>query len=289
MSCSRSCQTLAMLAFASCTAFAADADSLADNLAVWRFGAGTIASKPAVIGADIAADAAVVSSDELVRVTFVKAPKCHLTLSPHSRMHLTETDGGHLLVYLEQGVLQANIGDKGPYADVHVLGAAIDVRVTGTLFVVERVKADTDYVALVEGRVQVNTRKDVVLALKEQGHAIDLTARQGLGGSLSAGLGAVDTLTGRPQLPSSTAASGSVQEIGTTMQGGWDEDLAMSLTSGQELADLTHSITDEVRSQIADQISHQVTSDVTQQVTDTIVQQIIGGGAQSLTGPPNHP
>ena len=284
----RSCLTMAILVVASHSSFAAD------QLAVWQYGAGTIAAQPASIGAGIAAEAPIISDAGMVRVTLAEAPQCHLTLSPHSRMYLTTADG-HLFVYLEEGVLQANIGNKGPYSDVHVLGAAIDVRVTGTLFVVERVKGDTDYVALVEGRVRVNPRKDVALALSEQTRAVDLTARQGLGGTVAGGLMVVDTLTGRPQL--STAASGGVRQSATTGNGAWDEDVAMALTNGILLNDLSNNVTDQVRSDIADQVrgdiadqvSQEVVTEVTRQVTDTIVQQIIGGGAQPLAGPPSPP
>ena len=280
----RSCLTVALLALATLGSLA----QAAESLAVWQFGTGTIATKPAIIGNEIIADAVIASGDGVVRVTLAKAPKSHLMLSPHSVMRLVETEGGHLIVHLDQGVLQANIGDKGPYSDLHVLGAALDIRVTGTLFVVERVKADTDYVALVEGRVQVNLRKDVAVALNEQDKSIDLSARQGLGGSLS-GFAAVDTLSGRPQLPTTVARSGVVREAGTTTTGGWDEDLAMSLTDGNLFGDLSGTILDEVRSEITQQVSDQVIIDVTNQVTDTIVQQIIGGAQQPLSAPPRPP
>jgi hypothetical protein len=276
----RSCLTMAILVVAWGSSFAAD------QLAVWQYGAGTIAAQPAEIGALIPAEALIASDTEMVRVTLAEAPQCHLTLSPHSRMHLTAADG-HLFVYLDEGVLQANIGNKGPYSDVHVLGAAIDVRVTGTLFVVERVKGDTDYVALVEGRVRVNPRRDVALALSEQTHAIDLTARQGLGGTVQGGLMAVDTLTGRPQL--TTGGGRGVQQNAMTKVGGWDEDVAMALTNGFMFDDLSHPIADQLRSQISDQVSHEVVTEVTKQVTDTIVLQIIGGAAQPLAGPPTPP
>lgn len=260
----------------------------AENLAVWQFGTGTIDNQPAVVGGEIAAAAVIASGDGVVRVSLAKAPKSLVMLSPHSVIRIEETAGDHLIVHLDQGVLQANIADKGPYADLHVIGAALDIRVTGTLFVVERVKADTDYVALVEGRVQVNLRKDVAVALNEEGKSIDLSARQGLGGSLS-GFAPVDTLTGRPQLPVVAARSGIVRESGTTTEGGWEQDLAMSLTNGELYGDLSSTIMDEVRSEITQQVSDQVILDVTNQVTDTIVQQIIGGFQQPLAGPPGPP
>ena len=277
---------LAMLALSAFSSLA----GAAEQLGIWQFGTGTIAAAPAVVGAPIAADSTIASGQGVVRVTLAKAPKCHLVMSPNSVIRLQETAGNHLLVYLDQGVMQANIRDKGPYAEVHVLGAALDVRVTGTLFVVERVKADTDYIALVDGKVQVNLRKDVAVALNEQDKSIDLSARQGLGGSLGGGFAPVDTLTGRPQLPVTAARSGVIRETGTTTNGGWDEDLAMSLTGGDIFGDLAGTILDEVRSEITNQVSDQVINDVTDQITDTIVQQIIGGGPQApLASPPGPP
>lgn len=260
----------------------------AESLAVWQFGVGTIDNQPAVVGGEIAASAVIASGDGVVRVSLAKAPKSLVMLSPHSVIRIEETAGDHVIVHLDQGILQANIGDKGPYSDLHVLGAALDIRVTGTLFVVERVKADTDYVALVEGRVQVNLRKDVAVALNEEGKSIDLSARQGLGGSLS-GFAPVDTLTGRPQLPVVASRSGVVRESGTTTSGGWEQDIAMSLTNGELYGDLSSTILDEVRSEITQQVSDQVIIDVTNQVTDTIVQQIIGGVQQPLASPPGPP
>ena len=252
--------------------------SAADELGVWQFGSGTIASKPAVVGELIAPDAAVASGG-------------HLMLSPNSIVRLTEEADGHLMVHLDQGVLQANIGDKGPYQDLHVLGSTLDIRVTGTLFVVERVKADTDYIALVEGRVQVNLRKDVAVALNQEGQAVDLSARQGLGGSVGGGFAPVDTLTGRPQLPVTAMRSGTVRNSATTTTGGWSEDRAMGMTDGMPTDDVSRNVIDEVRSSIIEQVSQQVIVDVSQQVTDTIIREVIGGGgfAQPLAGPPGPP
>lgn len=260
----------------------------AENLAVWQFGAGTIDNQPAVVGGEIGSAAVIASGDGMVRVSLAKAPKSLLMLSPHSIIRIEEAAGDQVIVHLDQGILQANISDKGPYSELHVVGAAVDVRVTGTLFVIERVKADTDYVALVEGRVQVNLRKDVAVALNEQGKSIDLSARQGLGGSLN-GFAPVDTLTGRPQLPVVASRSGTVRESGTTTTGGWDEDMAMEMTTGALFGDVSDSILDEVRSEITQQVSEQVITDVTNQVTDTIVQQIIGGVDQPLASPPGPP
>ena len=111
----------------------------AEALATWQFGPGLIAEVPAAVGAEIPADTRITAGDSLTRVTLVKAPQSHLVLAPGSIITLREVDGG-LVVELVEGVVQANIEDKGPYADLHIVGAAIDVRVTGTLFIVERVK-----------------------------------------------------------------------------------------------------------------------------------------------------
>ena len=54
-----------------------------------------------------------------------------------------------------------DVADKAPYSGVRVRGAALDVRVTGTLFVVERTRRDADYVALARGTVKVGLRPEV--------------------------------------------------------------------------------------------------------------------------------
>jgi hypothetical protein len=158
------------------------------------------------------------------------------------------------------------------------------------LFVVERVKADTDYIALVEGRVEVNVRKDVAKALNdEEKKGVELNAREGIGGSISGGLTRVDALTSRPQLPSSSARGAGVREDAMDGSGDWAEDNAIADTTDEAMND---SMVDELASEISEQISDQITEDITIQVTNEVVLEIIGGGAGAdgeLGSPPGPP
>ncbi len=260
----------------------------AESLGTWQFGSGTVGGAAAAPGTAIPADTLVASGDGPIRLNLTKAPKSNLLLSPGSSLRLVE-EGDSIIVHLETGVLQANIDGKGPYADLHVVGAAIDVRVTGTLFVVERVKKDTDYVALVEGKVKVNLRKDVAQALNQQDGGIELISRQGLGGSAS-GLTSVDTLASRPQLPTTMSArsGSSVRDAALGGSGGWGDDHGMDVT-GEVTEALAGSIADQVRQEIADQVSDQIIRDVSDQVTDAIVQDVVGGGYAPLGEPPAPP
>lgn len=262
----------------------------ADSLGSWQFGAGTVGGTAATVGTEIPADTLVASGDGPIRLSLAKAPKSQLLLAPGSSLRLVE-EGGSIIVRLESGVLQANIGDKGSYQDLHVVGGAIDVRVTGTLFVVERVKKDTDYVALVEGKVRVNLRKDVAQAINQEEGGIELIGRQGIGGS-PAGLTSVDTLASRPQLPTSASAQSPVRDDALDGEGGWDQDIGMDVTNEvmDQVADqIGGSITDEVRQGIADEVADQVIQDVANQVRDAIVQDVVGGGFAPLGEPPAPP
>lgn len=259
----------------------------AESLGTWQFGTGTVGGTAATVGTEIPADTVVASGDGPIRVNLAKAPKSNLLLAPGSSLRLVE-EGDSIIVRLESGVLQANIADKGAYRDLHVVGAAIDIRVTGTLFVVERVKKDTDYVALVEGKVKVNLRKDVAQALNQEDGGIELISRQGVGGSAT-GLTSVDTLASRPQLPTTMSArSSSVRDDALNGEGGWSEDQGMEVTNEVTEA-LGGSIVDQVRQEIADQVSDQIIREVSDQVTDAIVQDVVGGGFAPLGEPPAPP
>ncbi len=260
--------------------FAAEAVA---TLGTWSYGPGTIAEVPAVEGSVVAADTEVVAGDAIVRLNLAKAPQSILLLEPGTHLRLIE-EGTSLIVRLESGTVQANIEDKGPYSDLHVVGAALDVRVTGTLFVVERVKADTDYVALVQGKVKVNLRREVAQALNQGENGVDLTSRQGVGGSASGGLASVDALSARPQLSSSFASRTSVRDQGLGGSGDWNTDHGLSQTTAIT-SDINSNIVDQVRQQISDQVSNQVS----QQVTQTIVQEVIGGSSTPLGTPPSPP
>lgn len=261
---------VAVIALLSITTWIAAAESLG----VWQFGEGTIATFPAKAGAEIFADTPVTAGASIIRLSLTKAPKSQLMLSPGSEIRLVE-EGSSLVVHVDKGVIQGNIEDKGSYSDLHIIGAAINIRITGTLFVVERVKADTDYIALVEGKVEVKLRKEVALALgKEEADGLDLAARQGIGGSITGGLTKVDELNSRPQLPATAARGTSVRDDAMDGSGDWSTDSALDITSDEIMQ---QALVDNLATEIADQISQQITDDITTQVTNEVVQEIIGG------------
>ena len=258
----------------------------AESLGVWQFGEGTIANSAAKEGAEILADTPVTAGPAIIRLSLTKAPKSQIMLSPGSEIRLVE-DGTSLLVYVDKGVIQGNIADKGPYSDMHIIGAAINIRITGTLFVVERVKADTDYIALVEGKVEVKLRKEVALALgKEEKDGVDLIAREGVGGSTTGGLTKVDALNSRPQLPSTAARGAGIREDAMDGSGDWSTDSALEITSDELMQ---QTLVDDLATQIADQISQQITDDITTQVTNEVILEIIGGSAVPELGAPPGP
>ncbi|MBA3710234.1 MAG: hypothetical protein H0W83_15595, partial [Planctomycetes bacterium] len=129
------------------------------------------------------------------------------------RLAVEEAEGAkELVIVVEAGALQVDLADKGGFRDVSVRSRGLEVRVLGTLLVVECVRKDDAYVALVHGRVQARVRS---LAAAGQAAAawMTLVSRQGLLCSGS-GLGSVEGLTMRPQLDLPAATRPSVQSQG---------------------------------------------------------------------------
>jgi hypothetical protein len=197
----------------------------AQDLGVWKEGPGSIGAAPAkagdVIGEGVPASSLAKAPARLVLLT---APNSVVTLGAASEVSLsTEKDaaGTHLIIALERGKVEVSLGNKGSYHDVIVRGAAMNVRVTGTLFVVERVRRDADYVALVNGHVKVGLRKEVVESLGKSGEEIDLNPHQGLGASQGGGLGQPETITSRPSV---TDASHTTRDQANDPNGGFGSD-----------------------------------------------------------------
>jgi len=254
-----------------------------------RDGHGT-ATTPILPGAAVSAgkDASV--------LTLVGAPNSTITMAPGTVVSLdTRTDaaGISLLIHILAGTIQVDIGDKGVYTDIHTLAAAIDVRVTGTLFVVERQKHDTDYVALIRGHIRVKLRDDVAdLIAGQRNDPVDLQAHQGIGGS-AAGLTGVDNLITRPQLPSGDAGT-SVRDQATTpsTDGNWNTDIASTLTAPDTGGDAgTPGVPPAVTDEISNQVQTMVTRNIVEQVTDQVIQNTVAppGPASPLSDPPGPP
>ncbi len=268
----------------------------AADLAVWQAGPATIGGTPAEKGAIIADRVVVATGPKAGRLTLSAAPATSLTLAPESSLSLEEHDG-KLLVSLLSGTVQADVKDKGPYATVHVTGAVFDVGVTGTLFLVERVKGDTDYIALIEGRVKVSLREEVAKALGREVAPVELSGRQGLEASAGSGFGAVAALASRPSLPTggeprSVRAQG-VEGGGTD----WTTDTAPVVDTPPPVVDaptpvvvpsevIAASITEQVRQAVVQDVSTSVSEQVQQQVQEAVIQTVV---APAILGRPPGP
>ena len=197
----------------------------AQELGVWREGAGTIDAAPAKEGALIGDGAlAAAPAKAPARLLLLTVPNGVVTLGPGAAVALsTEKDaaGSHLIIALDRGAVEVSLGSRGAYRDVVVRGAAMNVRVTGTLFVVERVHRDADYVALVNGHVKVGLRKEVAEALGKPGEEVDLLPHQGLAATLSGGLGQIESLSSRPSV---TDAAHTIHDQATSLNGGFGND-----------------------------------------------------------------
>lgn len=210
----------------------------ADTVGVWRFGLGSVDGQPAKVGTLVLTGQTVVSADATpLRLVCSEAPGITVVLAAGSDGKFqieTDAAGGRVLVLeLDRGAVQVDVRDRGPYAGVRVRGASADVKVTGTLFTVERVRRDADYVALVRGTVKVGLRPAVARAAnRPEGEEIELHERQGLSAD-GKGLGSPEALSARPQvtLPAGLRAGLRDQGLGLSDQGtGWNADLAGELT-----------------------------------------------------------
>lgn len=225
------CACLLVLALAACT-------HGAEPIGNWRFGLGTVDGRPARIGTIVLAGQTVVADDAApLRLVCSEAPGITVILAAGSAGRFavaTAADGGRELVLdLDRGAAQVDVRDRTPYAGVRVRGAAVDVRVAGTLFVVERTRRDADFVALIRGRVEVGLRPEVAQAARSA-TGIELLERQGVAADTAHGLGTPTAMAARPQIALAAALRASVadQAAGTSDQGSgdWLLDLARELT-----------------------------------------------------------
>ena len=144
-----------------------------------------------------------------------------------------ESDQSSLLVMLDRGTVQVDLNDRGPFKQLVLRGAATETVVLGTLFTAERISDQQDFVVLVRGAVKVRLRRDVAAALNIQSNEeIELAPRQGIAGSTTGGLGAVQFLSARPQLSGTKAQSQTTEEQATEIDEGeiadatWEQDIA---------------------------------------------------------------
>jgi hypothetical protein len=284
--------------------------AVAKPLASWSTGDGTIAGAAATSGAPIASGVALAAgAGKPATVQLLTAPGSLVVLGAGAGFSLTTepvADGKEaLIINLESGAIQVHIASKGDYESVHVRGAALDVRVTGTLFVVERVKRDADYIALVQGKVKVSLRREIADSLHRQGE-VELTTRQGVGGSTTGGLGAVESISSRPQLSSASHTTVREQALSESDDGHWNQDSAatelgtpVSMADGEdalgtENGGLTHfdtGISDGLVDSLTDHISTQVfdSLDGPTGLGNQVFDNLSGAGGGELPGPPPPP
>jgi hypothetical protein len=252
----------------------------AEDLATWTDGAGTIAAAPATPAAVIADGVTFAcGATGPAHVAFTTAPGSIMTLGANASGTLSvETDalGKHLILVVNQGAIEVNIKDKGTYVDFHTRGAVMDVRITGTLFIFERVHRDRDYIALIEGHVTVKLRREIVESLgKGTSEEVALQPHQGLPAQLGTGLGAVEHISGHPSVLD--ARSLHAQGASGASQGG-------SLGAGELTTNIGKAITESTGTALFEDIDKGVLSI---QILGTA---LAGSGAATPLGPPpGHP
>lgn len=268
----------------------------ADPVGVWRHGDGRIDGAPGAPGDRVLTGQTIVAGDagplrlasESDGITVIFAAG-----SAGSFAVETAADGRRLLVmHLQQGAVQFDVVDQRPYAGVRVRGAALDVAVTGTLFVVERVRRDADYVALVRGKVKVGLRPEIAKALgRGEGEELELLERQGVSGDTVSGLGVPVGLDTRPQIHLAAGVRRPISEPPADARGGWDRDLAANLTAGNldDTLDDGPSLFSSVAEDLADSLAE--LGAAPQAVSDQMSEGAApsGGGAGALPLPPPPP
>jgi hypothetical protein len=259
-------------------------------VATWTLGKGDIAGASATSGAPVALGQRFAAGARQPATLALAAPLSGgLTLSPGAAATMqveTVGEARELVIDLAQGALQIDLKDKGGFSGVRVRGAVLDVRVTGTLFVVERVRRDADYVALVQGKLKAGLRKEVADALGK-GHQFDLESRQGVEANSTDGMGTVQDLNNRPQIASASRAS--VQDQGTGPadgDGGWNEDLALDLLN--DLFDQV-GLDDALMSEFTDALGEALFDDLIQGPADQVIDTVFSGPGVLGAPPPPPP
>jgi hypothetical protein len=209
-------------------------------------------------------------------------------LKPGSALSLkieTRDDKQYLVMEIERGAVQVQLDNKGNFAAMQVRGGALDLRVTGTLFVVERVRRDADYVALIQGKLKVNLRKEVAEALGKA-QEFDLEGRQGIGAS-GEGLTDPDSLNNRPQIAESQSKSVEEQSTGPKEgDGGWDKDEALELLI-KLLEDA--GLDDETIAKLIDSLGDALFDDLQKGPAEQVLENVLSGTGVLAPPPPPPP
>jgi hypothetical protein len=235
----------------------------------------------------VIADQVVDSGVSLARVNFADGAKGFMLLAPGTKIHLKQAsskDGLSLVVAIDSGRIEVSLDKRGPYADVHVLGGSLDVRVTGTLFVVERQAHDQDYVALIHGKVSVHMRQDVTASIAAGARdAVELDDKQGISGGPNGMSATTDTLSSRPQL----LVTSSLHEQGSQQNSNWDQDSALSSLDAN--GNIGNSVSQDLSSNIGNHIANTIENEIGNQITNQINNDDLGHGGKTNFGAPPGP
>ncbi len=179
-------------------------------LARWQAGSGVTAAIPAAVAtpeADALYEGMPASTGTVAaRFAFADPMVGTIAVAPASRFRLLR-EGDDLILDLHAGIVEVQLDDRGGYAHLRVRSARSETTVVGTLFVVERVSDEQDFVAVVHGRVQVSFRQQVGEALAEDRRSVDLVARQGVAAA-AGGLGQPVALRHRPMVSAASPPDG---------------------------------------------------------------------------------
>jgi ferric-dicitrate binding protein FerR (iron transport regulator) len=159
--------------------------------------------------------------------------RSEVLLAPRTTVHLSKSDG-ELTIDLDAGSIQVDVEGLGPWKRLIVRGAAVEVSVHGTLFVVARDRRRVDTVSLVRGQVQLRLRKEIIAALG-QDPTIDLIDHQQVTGDAN-GFGTVSSFSG----PIFLVASASSEDggVGEEIMDGMMEEAAEGAGEiGDEITD----------------------------------------------------
>ena len=294
------------------------ADPVAAPIGTWTAGDGTIGGAAATANAAIVPDAPLASGAKTpADFSLATIPPSKITLGPGTALSLHQDDGNVLVIVLTQGDVQVDVQGQKAYSAIIVRGEAADVKITGTLFVVERVRHDENYVAMVEGRAHIKLRRQLANGLFDpDAPSVDLIAHQGVDASKENGLGAIETLNNRPQISSadhdSIRTQGLADEVG---DGGWGHDdagnLLANLATTPSLNHGTPDLTNPTANPAAPETptpetpapelnvleTANVTTDIINDILDNNTIQNFGGGTgntseivhNSTIGAPVHP
>lgn len=273
-----------LLVLIACSLFAADEGI---DVALWRFGDGAIDGRPANDGAVVRPGQTVTASNQHpLRLTLAGCRDSNLILAAGTTIRLDLAKEGadtDLITEVVAGAVQCDLPDKGAYRALLVRGGAMQVRITGTVFLFERVRQDEDYLAMVSGKVKVK-----LLKILGQGGSdeLELGGRQGLGAGVN-GFGGVDQLTQRPQLTAAAAERTGLRAQGQGGGGGWNADQALAATT---VADAVNNAV--IQTVIAGEVADQVLLKTLDATVQEVINQAVAtppGAHDPIQGPPGHP